>query len=167
VWNAADKIKKDLEENPKVSKVCYVKLRPGFDHTLIAEFELENKRRLVLSVHQSFDVTYIIEIDKYWGEGNSVMKRGQEWRRGGFTGIPPGILEIKLGKPLRTVDEIIDSYDEILAFVERVYHEPSIPGQATFEKWGDESELKEYAGYTVVSDKWKSKLYIYLDEDQE
>jgi hypothetical protein len=163
IWDVADKIKSELEENSKVLNICYVKLRPGFDHTLTVSFELENRRRLILYVHQSFKITYIVEIDKYRGEGRTLVRNEQYSRHGSYNGISPRVLEIKLRKSLRTMNEIIDSYDEILAFVEKVYQEPPVP-----DNWDNEDDLERYSGYTIINDNRKSKLYIFpIDQNQE
>ena len=67
-----------------------------------------------------------------------------------------------------TLNEIIDSYDEIVAFLEKVYREPPIPheGAKTLEEWGNDDELRRYSGYIMPHENRKMKLYVFHRQDE-
>jgi hypothetical protein len=95
----------------------------------------------------------------YRGDSDSKWHRGR-------SNIRARWLEEWLGYPVRPLKKIIETYDDLLAFIERIHREPPVP----VGTW-DHETLKKYTGYIygedVTGEKFRAKIYIMPKESSQ
>jgi hypothetical protein len=162
-----DSIKENVEKNNMVEEVLYIINEPGRDRQFRISIELKNGGRFVAIGSTTSHFLAIAEIARYHGTGMTLDLNFRDWLLSYHDSIDTKWINVPLGYSLNTLNDIINSYDEILIFIEKIFNEPCIPGKLIYSPadWGNEAELKQYTGYVVMK-KQKVKIYVTIDESQ-
>jgi hypothetical protein len=157
---STDSIMKKLEANQKIANVVFVDKEARDDQFRVG-IELENGKKLTLIISGTLKIEGLVQIDNYVVKATGLKKKIDGWSVIYFDILYLECLELVLGYTPKSIDDMIDSYDHILAIVKTIFHEGRIPGKFwdDLDVWGDEAGLRKYTGY-VTSNKYKFKIYV-------
>ena len=174
------KFRKEINKNDRIEKLLFINSdypRPD-DDAFIIGIELKNGKHIIGEVENSiYNFNEIMKIGNYKIYTVTLNFNGynSQWNSYYSEGIQTSnilkMLDNQTVSSEKKLNQILDYYNEIIEFLNKVYEEGPIPlgieegRDVDLSEWGEEDELQRYTGYISGYNLWNDvlKMKIYVE----